>query len=238
MNYCRIYDQLMQGKHHRKKGNVYYELHHIIPKTLGGTNAKSNLVLLTAKEHYVAHKLLIKMHPESIGLKVGLFRLTHASSNLKQEKKFNSRQYAYAKQVMSEAAKMRRGPLNPFYGKIHNERTRELMSVAGKRKIGELNPNYGNRWTDEQKARISALNRGQRVGDLNPSKSLEARRKASNAKLGHLNPNAQVWNLRNVKTGETLKLYGGIRRFLKDYPGSTYFKCRTGTDPNWLLAQS
>ena len=45
----------------RKKGRgTYYELHHIIPKSIGGYNSKSNLVLLTAKEHFICHHLLTK----------------------------------------------------------------------------------------------------------------------------------------------------------------------------------
>jgi len=39
----------------------YVEKHHILPKKLGGTNDKSNLVFLTAREHFICHLLLIKM---------------------------------------------------------------------------------------------------------------------------------------------------------------------------------
>jgi hypothetical protein len=41
--------------------NGYTEKHHIIPKSLGGTNNKINLVALTAKEHFICHLLLTKM---------------------------------------------------------------------------------------------------------------------------------------------------------------------------------
>ena len=37
-----------------------YEIHHIIPKCLKGSNDKSNLVKLTPKEHYIVHMLLCK----------------------------------------------------------------------------------------------------------------------------------------------------------------------------------
>jgi len=39
----------------------YTELHHIVPQSLGGSNDKSNLVELTAREHFICHWLLIKM---------------------------------------------------------------------------------------------------------------------------------------------------------------------------------
>ena len=41
--------------------NTYTEKHHIIPKCLGGNNSKDNLVKLTAREHFICHKLLTKM---------------------------------------------------------------------------------------------------------------------------------------------------------------------------------
>ena len=37
-----------------------YEIHHIIPKYLKGSNDESNLVKLNPKEHYIVHMLLCK----------------------------------------------------------------------------------------------------------------------------------------------------------------------------------
>ena len=39
----------------------YAERHHIIPRCLGGTNLKENLIFLTAREHFICHLLLVKM---------------------------------------------------------------------------------------------------------------------------------------------------------------------------------
>jgi 5-methylcytosine-specific restriction endonuclease McrA len=39
----------------------YIEKHHIIPRSLGGSNELSNIVRLTAREHYICHYLLTKM---------------------------------------------------------------------------------------------------------------------------------------------------------------------------------
>ncbi len=36
----------------------YFESHHIIPKSLGGSDSYRNLVLLTPEEHYICHSLL------------------------------------------------------------------------------------------------------------------------------------------------------------------------------------
>lgn len=67
MNYDKLYYQIIERaiketrKAIRYKGNgTYYELHHIIPRSLGGLDKANNLVLLTAKEHYICHWLLVK----------------------------------------------------------------------------------------------------------------------------------------------------------------------------------
>lgn len=67
MNYVKIYQQLID----RSKGRIlteYKEKHHIIPRCLGGSDHPSNLAVLTAEEHYLAHLLLIKIYPDVRGL--------------------------------------------------------------------------------------------------------------------------------------------------------------------------
>ena len=72
MKYRRIYMQIisaakseqLQGL--RKKGNGnYYEAHHILPRSLfpNWIKRKSNIVLLTAREHFFCHQLLTKIFP-------------------------------------------------------------------------------------------------------------------------------------------------------------------------------
>lgn len=61
MNLYKIYHDICNRGHERgtkiKKG---FELHHILPKSMNGTNDPSNLALLTPKEHYVVHHCLAK----------------------------------------------------------------------------------------------------------------------------------------------------------------------------------
>ena len=49
------------SKREAKKILGYVEKHHIIPKVLGGTNDEDNIVFLTAREHFICHRLLTKM---------------------------------------------------------------------------------------------------------------------------------------------------------------------------------
>lgn len=55
------YEELIKSassEYRFKGGQVYYELHHIIPRNMGGSDTKDNLVLLTLQEHVLAHYLL------------------------------------------------------------------------------------------------------------------------------------------------------------------------------------
>ena len=59
--YTRWYYALVQKRKICVLNEGYVEKHHIIPKSLGGSDIKTNLVSLTAREHFVAHWLLTKM---------------------------------------------------------------------------------------------------------------------------------------------------------------------------------
>ena len=65
MNWRLIYKNLIDRAllEHRTKGTeIYYENHHIVPKHMGGDNSENNLVLLTFREHILAHYLLWRIH--------------------------------------------------------------------------------------------------------------------------------------------------------------------------------
>lgn len=64
MNYSNVYDTIIKQAKDRNidelSGDTYMEVHHIIPRSLNGTNDHSNLVHLTPKEHFVCHHLLYR----------------------------------------------------------------------------------------------------------------------------------------------------------------------------------
>lgn len=62
MNWQRVYAELVARAQERSVVGGYSERHHIIPKAHGGTNNPENLVQLTAREHFVAHWLLWRIH--------------------------------------------------------------------------------------------------------------------------------------------------------------------------------
>lgn len=74
MNYKKIYDQLIQKRQiypltKTDQNSSQIETHHILMKSLGGTNDKSNLVNLTVREHLFAHLLLTYIYKGQPGEK-------------------------------------------------------------------------------------------------------------------------------------------------------------------------
>jgi hypothetical protein len=63
VDYKRIYMDFIADRRLKEAGLAgYTENHHILPKSLGGGNEASNLIRLTAGDHYFAHLLLAKIH--------------------------------------------------------------------------------------------------------------------------------------------------------------------------------
>lgn len=59
--YQKWYDQLIERARTRTLTG-YVEKHHVLPRSLGGTDDPDNIVKLTAREHLIAHMLLPKFH--------------------------------------------------------------------------------------------------------------------------------------------------------------------------------
>ena len=91
MDYRKLYDKIIlnsKSKNRIKSSENYFELHHILPKCCGGTNEKTNLVLLTAKEHFMAHLLLTKIYEGTKfekKLKYALWMMCSKSDNQKRK---------------------------------------------------------------------------------------------------------------------------------------------------------
>lgn len=86
---------------------IYIEKHHIIPKSLGGSDAKSNLVVLTAREHFLCHWLLTKMLADSKQKIKMQFAFSAFAQNNKSQirEKVTGKKYEVMKKARSEALK-------------------------------------------------------------------------------------------------------------------------------------
>lgn len=106
MNYQKVYDQIIDRARKEvraKKQGTYFERHHIIPKCLGGLDVADNAVLLTAKEHFVCHHLLVKIYPTNHKIAFALWCMCAMRNNLNKEKRYvpSSRVYEEARHLIS-----------------------------------------------------------------------------------------------------------------------------------------
>lgn len=118
--YTKIYYQIIANSVERYIDcTIYSEKHHILPKSLGGTNSKDNIVLLTAREHFICHWLLTKMTD-------GLDRnkMTYARWRMVNTK--NSRRYKVTSKAY-ELAKIEFDKIN--CGRIVSDATRQKQKA-------------------------------------------------------------------------------------------------------------
>ena len=88
----------------RKKGTIHYEVHHIIPTSLGGSNYKDNLVLLTGKEHCTCHHLLTKftVGKDQSKMNYAWWGMVNAWGRAKSNVKITNRVYAKLKEAIAK----------------------------------------------------------------------------------------------------------------------------------------
>lgn len=103
MNYLKVYCNLMRVAGNRTLPKGYLEKHHIFPKSIFGKNDR--IVILTGREHYIAHILLQKICEKRYGIKhKNTQKMLCAHINMKsKERYFNSYLYENAKVKRSES---------------------------------------------------------------------------------------------------------------------------------------
>jgi hypothetical protein len=186
---------------------IYTERHHIIPRSLGGSNNLDNLVKLTAKEHRLAHILLPRMtiaeaHTKSMWYALWMMlRTKNKNQNRKISKGTmfelakievakNSSQLHKGKTVSKETreklSKSCSGRPSAFKGKTHSAEVKQKLSAHRKGKTTSpetvakiLDSRKHYKHSEETKAKISKGNQGKTF-----SHSAEAKQKMSQSKKG------------------------------------------------------
>jgi hypothetical protein len=110
--YTKAYFNIVENAK-TKKYTGYTENHHILPKSLGGTNEKNNLIRLSAREHFICHKLLMKMVTGDARYKM-VEAFSYFSNNSKRKLVFNSRQIEELRSA-NAVASSKRNKGNEFY---------------------------------------------------------------------------------------------------------------------------
>ncbi|CAB4153686.1 HNHc domain containing protein [uncultured Caudovirales phage] len=135
----------------------YYESHHIIPRWKGGNNSKSNLVLLTAREHYLAHYLLFILYKDRPS-SAAFHKMNNTINNeyvdakrYEELRKFQSEQWRgennpakrpEIRKKISEKLSGKNNPMfgktgkqNPFFGKTHSKEHNRKKQILFSNKV-------------------------------------------------------------------------------------------------------
>jgi len=124
MNYKRVYESIIQRRlENPLSEGEYVEKHHIVPRSLGGDDNETNLIRLTAREHFICHALLAEMYEEGTN---EWYKLNHAFMMMKAESEdhgghryINSRLYELKRKDFSKVMSyVQSGNGNSQYGKV------------------------------------------------------------------------------------------------------------------------
>lgn len=196
MNYQSIYDNIcIRGQSRILSG--YKEVHHVIPRCMGGSDDIDNLTSLSAKEHFIVHRILCKLYPDDDKLKSALFFMTNMNhGHITSSRIFEELRVAHGR-------KMR---------KLHTGKTQTPEHKAKRKMFGQgqsqpMIPSFlGRTHTNETKIKISQ----KKLGCISPFKgkthTQESNDKNRQAHLGKKHTDAQILN--QSKTYEVISPLG------------------------------
>jgi uncharacterized protein (DUF2147 family) len=216
MNYLRVYCNLIRKAENRTSPEGYTEKHHTFPKSIFGKN--NRIVVLTGREHYIAHVLLEKIFIKRYGLKdQKTIKMIYAHISmkasrdiLKNKKYFNSYLYEYARMRFSKIMKERKIP-------------EHIKVKMGLYKKGKESRRYGKKHSNELKNKWK-IKRGRDFSVLNPyGKIIKGKNITNFCRENNLNPSS----LNSVINGKRSEHKGW--RNIKDY-GKSNYELKTGNE--------
>lgn len=184
-------------------GDEYCERHHIMPRSMDGTNEEENLIDLYAREHYEAHRLLALENPENYKLIYAWWCMSTMKSKYTEDRyEISADEYEEIKIAYSEMCSRKyTGDGNPMYG------VRKYGSdnpMYGVHRYGEDNPFYGKHHTEESrdKMKISSQKRWSRPEEKEKIRTKAKERLAipeNNPMYGKHHTNETIEKMRNSK---------------------------------------
>jgi hypothetical protein len=113
MTYIEFINNILNIRGRFACGDEYHERHHIVPKCVGGSDDKENLIDLYAREHFIAHKLLALENPNDRKLQLAYICMSFVKNDNEHRYQLNEEEYEQARIACSIACS---GENNPFYG--------------------------------------------------------------------------------------------------------------------------
>lgn len=162
----------------RGKPEGYYEEHHILPSSLGGSDQRDNLVPLTAREHFLCHWLLVKIFKKGTDerrkMMYAFWRMrghpTEDKSRYMNSRAYEKLRTEFAKYVSESMKLKQKGNKNSQYGtkwytnRINGE-CKKFKILPNKDWVLGRNLFRGENSILFNKSKISAFNRARELWD-------------------------------------------------------------------------
>lgn len=170
----------------------YFEKHHAVPRSLGGTDVPENLVKLTAREHFVCHRLLTKMTKGKSKQRMhfAMWAIAKVRHNNLQPININSHTFSIIRKEFAVAVSKsklgiprslttRNKISKSHMGKKLSKEHRAAISLGGKGRIV----------SKETRNKISAIHKGKTVSEI-------ARKKIGLASTGR-KTQSKAWKIKD-----------------------------------------
>lgn len=177
MNYVRVLNLLVARARERVRPDGYVERHHVVPRSFGGSDDPDNIVVLTAREHFIAHRLLAKLYPDT-GMVHAVYKMACTAASKNKAIRFTARTYtrlreehaARAGAVLkaANAAYVQKHGHGPSKGVKKTASHRAKISQIASTRTGSRNPFYGKKHNLDTVKVISEKAVGRRCPTLRP----------------------------------------------------------------------
>lgn len=175
LKYFNTYSRLIEKCLNMDKdelSKIYCEVHHILPKCLGGSRKKFNLVKMPIRYHIMAHIVLTEAYPTDDRILTAAFCMINGNGKLDRTSivisNYSTRTITRIREIFRDSIQ---GENNKLYGKTRPDSFKEKVAktslgdsnaMFGKR--GEKSPNYGKPRSEETKKKLSLAVKGKPSG--------------------------------------------------------------------------
>lgn len=201
--YTQIVNNALIRASSRKEAKAilgYTEKHHILPTCIGGPNVTENCVFLTAREHFIVHRLLVKIFPKESKLTFALWGLANQENQYQKRKyKINSKTYELLKILRSEQMSI------ILTGRKVSDETKAKMSAAAKGKPKKPQ-------TAAHSKKISLANIGKPKSELAIKNMVNSTRKYQESRTLLKQQKIQFYNEKFKESNLTMKQFAELHK--------------------------
>lgn len=149
--YNQLIDKCIQMESEGYSEDVYTEVHHILPKCMGGTNDRSNLVRMPIRYHIMAHVLLAYAYLSNTKLIFAAnAMLMHKTKNPEIIRGFST----------SLITRIRENAIKARVGYKYTQESKDKISISH---LGNKNPMFGKKASIETRKKMSESRKGEKI---------------------------------------------------------------------------